>query len=498
MDSDVTDRFSVMFMQFGQFIDHDMTAFPLPTEEDSTIKCCNKNGLHKRKSASHSDCFPIDVEDDSVFSSIRCMEFIRSVPAMNEEGNMIYPRENVNSVTSFVDGSLIYGSSEERMRELREDNGTGILLRTSFGGYLPLDRVDSCIRRRTSDPCFLAGDDRVNEQPGLTTLHTVFVRYHNHLAISLRNRRPGASDEFIFQRARAIVGATLQNILYGQWLPLVLGPAYMHRYGLTTGRTVQYNPDIDPRIVSVFSTSAFRFGHSMIPHTLHIGNRRARLRDLFNKPFEVFENLDLLAVGLVNATGLNQRAQRVDHHFAREITNHLFQPRDRPRQALDLVSLNIQRGRDHGLPSFSRFRQACGLPPVSSFQDTCLGNMGSTLQQLYSDVNDIDVFPGSMVEPRAEGAIVGPTIACLLSRQFHALKYGDRFYFETCSGHHGFSPRQMEELRKTSLAQVLCRTLQLSSVQRDVFQVAGPRNPMLSCGDIEADEPDLIVLANDT
>ena len=60
----------------------------------------------------------------------------------------------------------------------------------------------------------------------------------------------------------------------------------------------------------------------------------------------------------------------------------------------------------------------------------------------FSDVNDIDMFTGSMVEPPVNGAIVGPTIACVLSRQFHALKYGDRFYFEAFRGPNGFSERE--------------------------------------------------------
>ncbi|XP_070209163.1 peroxidase-like protein 3 [Littorina saxatilis] len=260
---------------------------------------------------------------------------------------------------------------------------------------------------------------------------------------------------------------------------------------------MMYNSGIDPRIFSVFSTSAFRFGHSMIPESFHIGSRTPLLRDLFNKPFEVYDNLHHITYGLINATGGNsQRAQRVDRHFVREITNHLFQPIDRPFNGLDLVALNIQRGRDHGLPSYPRFRQACGLRPVNTFQDSALGTAGRDLAQIYSDVNDIDVFTGSMVEPPEEGAIVGPTIACILARQFHSLKYGDRFYFEAFQGPNGFSQSQRAELRKATLGWVLCNNLDFFNVQRDVFRIAGRDNPVMTCEEVMAGGPDLRILAN--
>ena len=69
----------------------------------------------------------------------------------------------------------------------------------------------------------------------------------------------------------------------------------------------------------------------------------------------------------------NQRGENYDHIFAEDITNHLFEAQEdgkqKPGTGLDLVAVNIQRGRDHGIPGYNEMRETCGLGKATKFSE---------------------------------------------------------------------------------------------------------------------------------
>lgn len=101
-------------------------------------RCCDGKG-EIQTVCRHRDCFPIDLAaDDPVFGSQgrRCLEFLRSLPAPQAGGRCrLGPREQINDITSYLDASNVYGSSERMARNLRALEGGRMRLSTSRAAH---------------------------------------------------------------------------------------------------------------------------------------------------------------------------------------------------------------------------------------------------------------------------------------------------------------------------------------------------------------------------
>nr|KAG5696174.1 hypothetical protein BaRGS_021659 [Batillaria attramentaria] len=139
-----------------------------------------------------------------------------------------------------------------------------------------------------------AGDERANEHPALTLTHTIFMRLHNLIASEIMAIVTHNDADQVFRLARSVVEAIEQQITYGEWLPILLGPTVRSEFDLDLNKNIRYQMAVDPRIVSEFSTAAFRIGHTLIPRSFPLSStRRVNLREIFFKPFEARENLRL-------------------------------------------------------------------------------------------------------------------------------------------------------------------------------------------------------------
>ena len=435
---------------WGQFIDHD---------------------LDLTEAADPHEPWPISVpQGDPYFDPFGTgtaeIDFTRSTYDHASGTSLGNPRQQINQITAFLDGSVIYGSDDVRAAALRTFEGGK--LKTSDGDLLPYNTLGLPNAGGTSDSLFLAGDVRANENVALSSMHTIFVREHNRIADEIAQHDPQLNDEELYQRARSIVIAELQAITYNEFLPALLGADALTPYR-------GYDPDVNPGIMNVFSTAVYRLGHSLLsPELIRldadgevIAEGNLALRDAFFRPDELAaQGIDSILRGAATQT-----SQELDTQIIDDVRNFLFGPPG--SGGFDLASLNIQRGRDHGLPSYNQARMDLGLAPVTSFdQITSDPDVQARLESVYDHVDEVDIWVGALAEDHLPGSSTGELIRTVLVDQFERIRAGDRFWYQR-----SLSGADLHRVENTTLADVIERNSGVSNLQRNVFYSADPQQP---------------------
>uniref|UniRef100_T1IPA1 Chorion peroxidase n=1 Tax=Strigamia maritima TaxID=126957 RepID=T1IPA1_STRMM len=493
---------SQMVTPFGQFISHDIAATPSETEDNPRLEgvnCC-----HDYR---HSYCIPLSVPEGDFnfqFKNVSCLNMIRSKSSKPENCQISVHREQLNEATSFIDGSAIYGSAEDIEHQIRSFKD-GLLKISSLHKhqYLPLSNLSSrCGNRRKGIHCFLAGDGRSNQNPGITCMHTIWLREHNVVAKTLSRLNPHWEDETVFQETRKIVIAEIQHITYNEYLPLILDLTTRKKHDILlkpTGYSYNYLPHLKPNIMNEFASAAYRMGHSIVQDNIpllrndhYVGS--IKLEDSFFNPELFYEkyNLEMVVEGLISDS-----AQVVDRNFAPGLTQSLFKSDVRHHKGTDLLSINIQRGRDHGIAGYNEWRQLCGLKYAlnfDDFRDVISSENVDYLSKIYRFVDDVDLYVAGVMEQHIVGGVLGPTFSCIIADQFRRLKQSDRFWYERFSEKEmvGFSPEQLQEIRKVTLAGILCENTHISLVQPLVFVKPGPNNLKKPCSSEHIPEKNLL------
>ena len=437
------------------------------------------------------------------------------------------PRQQINTIDSYIDGSTVYGNSADRLEWLREGPVDGRLSNNSARMLLPnglLPRRDArgnpgaapptdLIGRLQGTPndAVVAGDVRANENIGLQATHLLFALEHNRIVDAL----PGfVSEEEKFNIARRVVGAEQQFITYTEFLPAL---------GLNLSRYRGYDKNVDATLTNEFAALGYR-AHSMIHGELEpvgeVADYTAQeLASIESRGVEVeiegdevefvvplnvaFGNPNLMrdiGIGPI-MRGLGAEAEyKNDEQIDNQLRSVLFQvPRpgipdpsvclDGPplpdcfSGVLDLGSIDIARGRDHGLPRYNALRAAYGLPAKTSFtaitgeatesfprdpeisrskpiddpdildfvelrdrngnviplgseaadNDAVVGvrrtTVAARLKAIYGSVSNLDGFTGMLSEAHVPGTEFGELQRAIWKREFESLRDGDRFFY---------------------------------------------------------------------
>jgi peroxidase len=277
--------------------------------------------------------------------------------------------------------------------------------------------------------------------------------------------------------AKAINTAEYQNIVYQQFLPVLIGPVLGPYRG--------YKPNVNAQATQEFSTAAFRVGHSQISGTQEgIDNTGAVVftenlaAAFFNTP-----TMDI-------ANGINPLLRNLGTDFS-QATDVYAIPELRDLlvaglvgggvDLIDLIAIDIQRQRDVGLGTLNQTRKALGMFQYQQIsQLTSDPVLQSELQALYSTpsptsqasptrpkpaIDNIDLFIGGLAEKPAAGALVGPTFQAIIEDQFDALRAGDRFFWLN----EGFDQATASMIANTTLATLIKRNAATPNLQANVF-----------------------------
>ena len=482
---------------WGQFVDHDIGLRNEQPGESAPI-AFNTND-------------PLEAFTDD----LGAIAFSRT-PAAPGTG-VATPRQQVNTLSSFIDASNVYGVDSARLAWLRLGpvDSSGAPLMLTDDGYLPrvtargdpttapaMDLMGALVGM--PNRAVVAGDVRANENIALTALHTLFAREHNRIVAALPSY---LTAEERFQIARRVVGAEIQYITYTQFLPAL---------GIQLEPYRGYQPSVNPALSNEFAVVGYR-AHSMIhgefDTTVPAGTytdeelsafaaqqiivERTAADVTLTIPLNAaFGNPDLLQqVGLGPVLqSLAERQYKNDEQVDNTLRSILFQV---PKPGIpdptvcgapvvnpdcftgvsDLPAIDIARGRDHGIPSYNDLRRAYGLAPKTSFIDVTgeatqrfpprlNGNdpaildfvelrdadgtllvpgsaeaedeavtgirsstLAARLKAAYGSVDRLDAFVGMVSEQHLKGTEFGELQLAIWTKQFAALRDGDRFYY---------------------------------------------------------------------
>jgi len=399
----------------------------------------------------------------------------------------------INEITHFVDLSSVYGSHAELLSQLRSHEGgrliltdyrvdgrpfglSTILLRNQLPNEAMIGVEGHSFLRKFVPPeeRLLAGDLRVIENPELGAYHLLWVLEHNRYAAELALQNPDWTDDQLFERAREWTVASYQNVVFYEFVRAVVGPvlfAGVETYG-------GYNPMVDPRMDVSFVTSAFRFGHTMIPDDIPILDIESDtvigslpVVGLFHGKFGPL-TANLITRGQANLLySLYVFGAREPDEKASDTMRNFPDP-------FDVLAANLVRERLHGLPAYNSLRKArhpagaaadiyqqqgCAPEYESSPGDDPLGcfmsithdmEKAELLRQLYGKVKYVDGFMGMMMEHTPTGSALGKTQGAIFVDQFMRSRDGDRWWFEnTANGL--FTAEEVTTIKSRRLADII-------------------------------------------
>ncbi|KXS19340.1 heme peroxidase [Gonapodya prolifera JEL478] len=435
------------------------------------------------------------------------------------------PRVQINEITPWIDGGLVYGTARAWSDGLRTFKD-GLLATDASGRFpayndigLPMFNPAPPRDHKLKSPFRIhkLGNPRGNENPMLLSMGVMWFREHNFQAARLKQLHPTWDDERLFNEARRWVIALHQKVVTEEWFPVFAGRQLPPYKGYDAGR--------HPQIAVIFQAAAMRYGHTLVPPAVwrrtpgnadpanpavgqtgscqFLTNKLFRTCNSYWNPNE-YLGADTTGQFAPNATGQGtnggfrnsfpdgsqtdlaefllgmtaQVTEKEDNIITEDLRGFVFGPLEMSRR--DLMAINIQRGREEGIPDYNTARQYYNLTRKTSFQDIT-GDwdvpvngtklLAKRMEELYhGNLDDIDVWVGGLLET-TQGEM-GELFGAILTDQFTRIRDADRFWFANpTSGY--FTKAEIDYIRspENSMRSIIIRNTGVPewALQQDIW-----------------------------
>lgn len=154
-------------------------------------------------------------------------------------------------------------------------------------------------------------------------------------------------------------------------------------------------------------------------------NKTFELKDMFlaSNVIKKAEDIDFILNGIARTPCKERNLQLVDG-----LRNLLVET---PNIVQDLFALNVQRGRDHGMPDYNTMLKALSFPPLPDFYNiTGNDKSAAKIAKAYNnDINNIDLWVGIISEYAIPEGALGRVGTAVVAETFRRIRDGDSLWY---------------------------------------------------------------------
>ncbi|XP_022824810.1 peroxidase-like [Spodoptera litura] len=443
----------------------------------STTYCCEEEHWNDYV------CTPnLLTADDPVYQStgINCMNSTRPLTFQDYKCTREAVPAPLKKATTCYDLSQVYNVYNEGDQ----------VIRSFVKGQLTVEEDDGHVYPPSSPNAFCPFNSEFNSLLSVVLYEIWFVRHHNYLASKLAELNPCWSDEKLFNVARNMNIAYYQQVLLYEWLSALEGRSNLIKAGIINkydGFRDLYDEDEDPEVTLEYAF-AFRWFHLMQPTVAKFYDRHGNFIEDYSLLSTTFhtgfitdgDNIEYLTQSMIR-----DGCRAYDSTVAYDLVND---PIPGMQERLDVAAGDLNKCRNLGVAPYVDYIKHFTDIDIKSFDDLSAFipvDKIKLLKYLYGDVKDIDLIVGLWIEKTMEGGHIPPTFANIINDNVMRALKSDRHWYERPNRPDAFTEAQLKEIRKASIARLLCDVGDgISEVPRNAIYNISPENPLVSCGQI--------------